>query len=58
MKIFKWKTVVDDQLFWKTVTFLLSDTITGKDRIHLIENSEFVKTDLEIAAFLNNFFLI
>ena len=29
---------------------------SGKDRIHLIENNELVKTDLETAEVLINFF--
>ena len=32
------------------------EKVTGKDRIHLIENNELVKTDLETAEVLNNFF--
>ena len=50
------KSVVDNKLFWKTVKPLLSDKVAGKDEIHLIENNELVKTDLEIAEVLNNFF--
>ena len=40
----------------KTVKPLLSDNTAGKDEIHLIENNELVKTDLETAEVLNNFF--
>ena len=40
------KSVVDNKLFWKTVKPLLSDEVAGKDKIHLIENNELVKTDL------------
>ena len=43
------KFVVDNKLFWKTVKPLLSDNVAGKDEIHLIENNELVKTDLETA---------
>ena len=50
------KSVVDNKLFWKTVKPLLSDKVAGKDEIHLIENNELVKTDLETAEVLNNFF--
>ena len=50
------KFVVDNKLFWKTVKPLLSDNVASKDEIHLIENNEFVKTDLETAEVLNNFF--
>ena len=34
----------------------LSGKVAGKDEIHLIENNELVKTDLETAEVLNNFF--
>ena len=50
------KSVVNNKLFWKTVKPLLSDKVAGKDEIHLIENNELVKTDLETAEVLNNFF--
>ena len=50
------KPVVDNKLFWKTVKPLLSDKVASKDKIHLIENNELVKTDLETAKVLNNFF--
>ena len=52
------KSIVDNKLFWKTVKPLPSDKVAGKDRIHLIENNELVKTGLETAKVLNNFFLI
>ena len=52
----KWKFVVDNKLFRKTVKPLLSDNVAGKDEIDLIENNELVKTDLETAEVLNNFF--
>ena len=45
----KWK---DNKLFWKTVKLLLSDKVAGKDEVHLIENYELVKTDLETAEVL------
>ena len=50
------KFVVDNKLFWRTVKPLLSDNVAGKDEIHLIENNELVKTDLETAEVLNKFF--
>ena len=50
------KSVIDNKLVWKTVKLLLSDKVAGKDQIHLIENNEIVKTDLETAEVLNNFF--
>ena len=49
---------MDKKLFWKTVKPLLSDNDAGKNKIHLIENNELVKTDLETAEVLNNFFPI
>ena len=50
------KSVVDNNLFQKTVKPLLSNIVAGKDEIHLIENNELVKADLETAEGLNNFF--
>ena len=50
------KSAVDNKLFWKTVKPLLSDKLACKDEIHLIENNELVKTDLETVEVLNNFF--
>ena len=50
------KFVVDNQLFRKTVKPLQFDNVAGKNEIHLIENNELVKTDLETAEVLNNFF--
>ena len=50
------KSVVDNKLFWKNVKPFLSDKVSGKDEIHLLENNEPVKTDLETAEVLNNFF--
>ena len=32
------------------------DKVAGKDKIHLIENNKLVKTNLETAEVLNNFF--
>ena len=49
------KFVVDNKLFWKTAKPLLSDNVACKDEIHLIENNELVKPDLETAEVLNNF---
>ena len=50
------KSVVDNKLFWKNVKPFLPDKVFGKDEIHLLENNELVKTDLETAEVLNNFF--
>ena len=44
-------------MFWKTVKPLLSDKVV-KGKINLIENDELVKTDLETAEVLNDFFPI
>ena len=41
------KAVVDKKLFWKTAKPLLSENFAGKYKIHLIENNELVKTNLE-----------
>ena len=49
------KSVVDNKLFLKTVEPLLSDKFACKDQIHLIENNELVKTDLETAEVLGTF---
>ena len=43
------KSVVGNTLLGKTIKPLLSDKVVGKDKIHLIENNELVKTDQEIA---------
>ena len=50
------KSVVNNKLFWKNAKSFLSDKISGKDEIHLLENNELVKTDLETAEVFNNFF--
>ena len=50
------KSVVDNNLFWKAVKPLVSDKVAGKDEIHLSENHELVKTDLETVVVLYNFF--
>ena len=50
------KSLVVNKLFPKTLEHLLSYKVTGKDEIHLIENNKLLKTDLETAGVLNNFF--
>ena len=50
------KSVVENKLFWKNVKPFLSDKVSSKDKIHLLENNEVVKTDLETAEVLNNLF--
>ena len=51
-----YKNLMDDKLFWKTIKPSFSDTIVTRDRLHLAENGEVVKTELETAETLNNFF--
>ena len=45
----------DNKLFRKTIKFSFSDEIVTRDRIHLTENGEDVKTELETAETLNYF---
>ena len=47
---------MDNKLFWKTIKPSFSDKIVTRDRMHLTENGEVVKTELETAEALNNFF--
>ena len=47
---------MDNKLFWKTIKPSFSDKIVTRDRIHLTEIGEVVKTELETAETLNNFF--
>ena len=46
--------LMDKTILENNITF--SDKILTRDRIHLTENGEFVKTELETAETLNNFF--
>ena len=46
---------VDSKLLWKTVKPHLYNKVSDKDKIHLIENNELAKTDLETAGVLNTF---
>ena len=50
------RNLIDNKLFWKTIKLSFSDKIVTRDRIHLTENGEVVKTELETAKTLNNFF--
>ena len=50
------KYVIDNKLFWKNVKPFLSNKVSSKDEIHLLENNDLVKTGLETAEVLNNFF--
>ena len=47
---------MDNKLFWKTMKPSFSDKIVTRDRIHLTENGEVAKTELETAETLNDFF--
>ena len=47
------RNLMDNKLFWKTRKSSLSDKIVTRDRIHLTENGEVVKTELETAETLN-----
>ena len=46
---------VDSKLLCKTVKPHLYNKVSDKDKIHLIENNELAKTDLETAGVLNTF---
>ena len=50
------RNLMDNKLFWKKNKPSFSDKIVSRDRIHLTENVEVVKTELEMAETLNNFF--
>ena len=50
------KSAIVNKLFWKALKPLFSDKIVGKNKIHLAENSELIKTNLETAKILNDFF--
>ena len=50
------RNLMDNKLFWKTIKPSFSDKIVTRDRIPLTENGEVVKTELETAETLNNFF--
>ena len=52
----KEKSVINNKLFWKAVKSFSSDKIVGKNKIHLAENGELMKTGLENAEILNDFF--
>ena len=50
------RNLMDNKLFWKTIKPSFSGKIVTGNRIHLTENGEVVKTELENAEALNNFF--
>ena len=49
-------SLADNQLFWKAVKPPLFYKVAGKDKTHLIENNELVKTEQETAEGLKNIF--
>ena len=50
------RNLMDNKLFWKIIKPSFSDKIVTRDRIHLTKNGEVVKTELETAETLSNFF--
>ena len=50
------KAVIVNKLFWKAVKPFLSHKFVGKNKIHLTENGELIKTNLETVEILNDFF--
>ena len=50
------RDIINNKLFWKAVKSFSSDKIVGKNKIHLAENCELMKTGLENAEILNDFF--
>ena len=50
------RNLMDKKLFWKTIKPSFSDKIVTRDRIHLTENGQVVRTELETAETLNNVF--
>ena len=50
------RNLMDNKPFWKTIKPSFSDKIVTRDRIYLTENDEVLKTELETAETLNNFF--
>ena len=50
------ENIKNNKRFWKTVKRLLSNKLTHKEKINLSEKREILKTDMETAKVLNNFF--
>ena len=46
---------MDTKFFWKAIKLLLYDKVVGKDRMHLAENNEILKTELETKETFNCF---
>ena len=49
-------SATDNKKFWKTVKLLLSDKISHKIAINLVENDTSLSGDLIVAATFNNYF--
>ena len=49
------RKLMDNKLFWKTIKPSFPDKIVTRDIIHLTENGEVVKTELETAETINIF---
>ena len=50
------RNVTDNKAFWKTVKLFLSNKITPKEKVTLIEENEIVSNDESTAQVLNTFF--
>ena len=51
------KDKVNNKLFWKSVKPSMSNKVTERDKINLSENCKILKTKIETAEDLNDFFL-
>ena len=51
------KDKVNNKHFWKSVKPSMSNKVTEKDKINLSENCKILKTKIETAEDLNDFFL-
>lgn len=51
------KDKVNNKRFWKSVKPSMSNKVTEKDKINLSENCKILKTKIETAEDLNDFFL-
>ena len=49
------KSITDNKAFWKTVKPYLSDKVTSKEKITLIEENEIISNDENTAQVLNTF---
>ena len=53
---FRGKNIIDEKLFWKTIKPSFSDKLGARDKIHLTEKDEIIKTEIETAETLNRVF--